>query len=99
MTRVAASRVSTATPQLRIAIDPPAARIAASGGGGGRGVPGVQGPQGEPGPQGPIGPQGPPGAEDVVARDAIVTHVIDPTPHTAYDDAHSFKLLFENRLV
>lgn len=54
---------------------------------------------GPAGPQGPQGEIGPPGAEDVVARDAIVTHVMDPTPHAAYDDAHSFRLLFENHLV
>jgi hypothetical protein len=58
-----------------------------------------------PGPPGPDGDQGDPGPPADLAEvqqridDALITHVIDPEPHPAYDDMPSLTLLFENRLV
>lgn len=43
-----------------------------------------------------VGPIGPP---DESTADALATHLIDPTPHPAYDDLPSLTLLFENGLV
>lgn len=31
--------------------------------------------------------------------DAMTAHIIDPTPHPAYDDLPSLRLLFENGLI
>lgn len=51
---------------------------------------------GPSGPQGQIGPQGESGESD----DALMAlHLIDPTPHSAYDDLPSMTLLFENGLI
>ena len=43
------------------------------------------------------GPQGPAGAP--ADNNALVSHIVDETPHPAYDDFPSFTLLFENHLV
>jgi len=57
------------------------------------------------------GPPGPPGADGSVVGgisaaaaqelidDSITVHEIDPTPHPAYDDLPSLRLLFENGLI
>lgn len=46
---------------------------------------------------GPRGPQGVPG--DANDGGALATHIVDTTPHPAYDDLPSLTLLFENGLV
>lgn len=56
---------------------------------------------GPPGPRGPVGPTGAPGsgAIDDYARDIISLHLVDPTPHPAYDDLPDLSLIFENGLI
>ena len=56
-------------------------------------VTGTSGPQG---PQGIQGEQGPAGED---TTELIENHIIDTTPHPAYDDLTSLTLLFENGLV
>jgi hypothetical protein len=46
---------------------------------------------------GPVGPRGPAG--DANDGGALATHIADETPHPAYDDLPSLRLLFENGLV
>jgi hypothetical protein len=43
------------------------------------------------------GPPGPPGSGN--DGGLLATHIADETPHPAYDDLPSLKLLFENGLV
>jgi len=50
--------------------------------------------EGSPGPQGIPGPPGPMGNGEELQQ-----HIVDETPHPAYDDYGDFTLLFENRLV
>lgn len=53
------------------------------------------------------GPQGPAGiapsetleADVEALSDSLELHLVDPTPHAVYDDAHSFTLIFENHLI
>ena len=44
---------------------------------------------------GPRGPQGEPGAGTA----DLIAHIVDLTPHPAYDDLPSLRLLFENGLT
>jgi len=50
--------------------------------------------EGSPGPRGIPGPPGPMGNGE-----ELQLHIVDVTPHPAYDDYMDFTLLFENRLV
>lgn len=45
------------------------------------------------------GVAGPPGADGLDADDLMALHILDPTPHPAYDDMPSLTLLFENGLI
>lgn len=46
------------------------------------------------------GPPGPPGADgDGAALEALMVHLMDPTPHPVYDDMPSLSAWFANQLA
>lgn len=51
---------------------------------------GVAGIRGQTGPAGPV---------DTSTADAFAAHLIDPTPHPAYDDIPDLTVIFENALL
>jgi hypothetical protein len=51
------------------------------------------------GPVGPPGPQGLQGEPGLSGDDNLMLHVMDPTPHVAYDDMVSLSSLFANALA
>lgn len=57
----------------------------------------IKGPPGPPGPAGPAGPAGLSGDQE--ADNLVTEHVLDETPHPAYDDGPSFLLLYQNAKV
>lgn len=51
------------------------------------------------GPIGPPGAKGDKGDPGLSGDESMIVHVLDPTPHPAYDDMPSLVLLFENALL
>lgn len=45
---------------------------------------------------GPMGPPGPPGLS---GEESITVHILDPSPHPAYDDMQSLSSWFANQLA
>lgn len=51
------------------------------------------------GPQGPPGVEGPQGPPGLSGDESIALHLLDPTPHPAYDDMLSLSSWFANQLA